>query len=142
MDKNILILVTLSIISMSSKCVKEIDKEDAIIIENKLNQSVYVYPSRSYPDTTLNDISTSILQHNPMYSISSNDSSYIGTYSFLNEKYWKSFVASDTILIFVLNKDSVDKESWEHFKYGNKYLRKYKLSYQDIINKNRKIIID
>ena len=49
-----------------------------------------------------------------------------------SDKEWKAVLPKDTILIYILNKDTVDSNNWEIIKTKNKILERFTLSVRDI----------
>jgi hypothetical protein len=47
---------------------------------------------------------------------------------------WNNVLPKDTILIYILNKDTVDVYSWETIKNEYKILKKFTLSLEDLEN--------
>jgi hypothetical protein len=126
---------------MSTTCIKRSDLETSIYVENKLEKSIYVIPGFNYPDVNIS-INRDVLQANGRYQFEPLSQDYMRLYGICIEKYWKEFIPSDTLLIFVLDKDSVDNKDWGNYVNGNNFLRRYKLSYEDIIQNGCKIIVE
>ncbi|MFV0469110.1 MAG: hypothetical protein ACK5MK_09320 [Dysgonomonas sp.] len=128
---------------MSTRCIKKSDLETSILIENNLDRSVYLLSSLDYPNTQINGyFNKKVLLVNPQYYIKSKSNKYLNIYGICKKDIWKMFVPSDTLLVFVLDKDSVDVSDWEEYTSGDKYLRRYKFSYEDILRNGCKITIE
>ena len=136
----LLILFTFSF--MSTTCIKKDDLENSIFVDNKLEKSIYVVPNYHYPDTTTGFITKGILQANIRYQFRPLSKDYLRMYGICKEKNWKELIHSDTLLILVLDKNDVDNGNWDDYAKGNNYLKKYKLSYNDIISNGCQLIIE
>jgi len=114
------LIITL-LIFCSVSCVKLVDHTYTIRIQNDSKDTVQFYASYSYPDT-------SIVVSKPRLIMV-----YPKKYSYLDsKKEWKDVLPKDTILIYILNKDTVDANSWDVIKTQNKVLKQYILSLQDL----------
>jgi hypothetical protein len=117
------ILVVLSIIFCSASCEKLVDHAYIIKIQNNSNDTVQFYESYNYPDTLI-DVTKPRLKM-----------VYPSKYSSLeSKKDWDEVLVSpkDTISIFILSKDTVDKYSWDKIRSDYNVLKRYDLSLDDL----------
>ena len=56
-----------------------------------------------------------------------------------SKKEWKDVLPKDTILIYILNKDTVDTYSWDVIRNNNKILKRYNLSIKDLEKQSWKV---
>jgi len=134
------LLIILAIIVSQQKCNKRY-YENLIIINNKLNYDIYCVPSYNYPDTSLNFIKKDVIIVNSrFYWIESDTSRIIGPEALRALEVWERWVLSDTLILFVFNKNELENQSWEYTK--EHYYKKIFLTYKDLINSNGTIIID
>ena len=118
----VLIMAALSIKSCEPYCV---DKVYSIIVENKLIDTIQVYASLNYPDTSLSEEKPRLKMVYP------NKYSRIDS----NEK-WEDILPNDTVCVFILSKDTVDKYSWDLIRSSNRILKRYDLSIKDLEKQN------
>jgi len=118
----VLIMAALSVKSCEPYCV---DKVYSIIVENKLIDTIQVYASLNYPDTSLSEEKPRLKMVYP------NKYSRIDS----NEK-WEDILPNDTVCVFILSKDTVDKYSWDLIRSSNRILKRYDLSIKDLEKQN------
>jgi len=112
MKMNILIL--LSIMLCGASCEKLVDHVYYIRVQNNSNDTIQFYASYVYPDT-------SIVSEKPRL-----DMAYPNDYSHIDsKKKWEDVLPKDTILIYILNKDTVDAYSWEDIRSNYNILKRY-----------------
>jgi hypothetical protein len=117
------ILVVISIILCSASCEKLVDHVYSIKIQNNTNDTLLFYESYNYPDT-------SIAQNKPILT-----RVYPKDYSHLDSKKdWDEVLVSpkDTISIFILSKDTIDKYSWNKIRNEYNIFKRYDLSIRDL----------
>ena len=115
-------MAALSVKSCEPYCV---DKVYSIIVENKLIDTIQVYASLNYPDTSLSEEKPRLKMVYP------NKYSRIDS----NEK-WEDILPNDTVCVFILSKDTVDKYSWDLIRSSNRILKRYDLSIKDLEKQN------
>jgi len=114
-------LLIVLLIFCSVSCETLVDHSYIIRIQNNSKDTVQFYASYSYPDI-------SIVVSKPRLIMV-----YPKDYSSLeSKKDWKDVLPKDTILIYILNKDTVDAYSWDVIRAKNKVLKRYGLSLQDL----------
>ena len=118
----VLIMAALSVKSCEPYCV---DNVYSIIVENKLIDTIQVYASLNYPDTSLSEEKPRLKMVYP------NKYSRIDS----NEK-WEDILPNDTVCVFILSKDTVDKYSWDLIRSSNRILKRYDLSIKDLEKQN------
>ncbi len=124
------ILAVLSIILCSASCEKMVDHVYSIKIQNNTNDTLLFYESYNYPDT-------SIAQKKPiLIRVYPKDYSYLDS-----KKDWDKVLVSpkDTLSIFILSKDTVDKYSWDKIRSDYNVLKRYDLSLDDLKNLSWKV---
>lgn len=115
------ILIILSIILCSASCEKLVDHVYSIKIQNNTADTIQFYASYTYPDT-------SIVNEKPRLIMA-----YPSKYSYWDSKEkWEDVVPSDTIAIYILSKDTVNKYSWDKIRMDYSILKRYDLSIRDI----------
>lgn len=122
MKMNILVILSMMLFC-SASCEKLFDHAYIIKIQNNSKDTVQFYESYNYPDT-------SIVQNKPILT-----RVYPKDYSHLeSKKDWDEVLVSpkDTISIFILSKDTVDKYSWEKIRSDYNVLKRYDLSLDDL----------
>jgi hypothetical protein len=108
-----------------SSCEKLVDHVYSIKIQNNTAEVIQFYASYTYPDTT-------IVNEKPRLKIA-----YPSSYSYWDSKEkWEDILPSDTISMYILSKDTVDKYSWDLIRSGNKILKRYDLSIKDLEKQN------
>ena len=117
------ILVVLSIILCSASCENLVDHVYSIKIQNNTNDTLLFYESYNYPNT-------SIAQNKPiLIRVYPKDYSHLDS----NKDWDKVLVPpKDTISIFILSKDTVDRYSWDKIRIGYNVLKRYDLSLDDL----------
>lgn len=116
----VLIMAALSLKSCEPCCV---DKVYSITIENKLIDTIQVYASLNYPDT-------SISEEKPRLKMV-----YPNKYSRIDSKEkWEDILPNNTVCVFILSKDTVDKYSWDEIRRDYNILKRHDLSIQDMKN--------
>jgi hypothetical protein len=126
MRVNLIIWLVLAISVMG--CVDLVDHVYRIEIHNYTNDTIQFYGSYNYPDTSIDATKPRLIMATPNY------------FGYLDSKYeWKDVLPKDTILIYILNKDTVDGYSWETIKKEYKILKKYTLSLEDLENNDFKV---
>lgn len=121
MKMNILIILLIAFCGAS--CEKLVDHGYIIKIQNNSNDTVQFYESYSYPDTLI-DITKPRLKM-----------VYPSKYTSLeSKKDWDEVLVSpkDTISIFILSKDTVDKYNWDIIRRDYNILKRYDLSFDDL----------
>jgi len=129
-----LILVTFVGLSLiASKCYKDEEIENRILIENKLNKTIYVVPGYNYPDTTLGFTSKeSILANKTSLMVFPQSNKRITNLSLCYKNEWNRLVPTDTLFLFVFDKKVVDNESWETITNNYMVLKRYKITFSDL----------
>jgi len=62
---------------------------------------------------------------------------YPSKYSYWDSKEkWGDILPSDTISMYILSKDTIDKYSWDLIRSGNRILKRYDLSIKDLEKQN------
>ncbi|MFA5971946.1 MAG: hypothetical protein WC780_06315 [Lentimicrobiaceae bacterium] len=123
----IIILIALSIILCSSGCESLVDHVYSIKIQNNSKYNVQFYESYNFPDTTI-DVTKPRLKM-----------VYASKYSYLDSKKdWDEVLVSpkDTISIFILSKDTLDKYDWAKIRSDYNILKRYDLSIADLQRMN------
>jgi hypothetical protein len=121
------ILIILSILLCGASCEKLVDHVYSIKVRNNTNDTLLFYESYNYPDS-------SIVQNKPILT-----RIYPKDYSHLDSKKdWDEILVppKDTISIFILNKDTVDRYSWDKIRNDYNVLKRYDLSLDDLKNLN------
>lgn len=106
-----------------ASCEKLVDHAYIIKIQNNSNDTIQFYESYNYPDTTI-DVTKPRLKM-----------VYPSKYSSLeSKKDWDEVLVSpkDTISIFILSKDTVNKYSWDKIRSDYNILKRYDLSLDDL----------
>lgn len=122
-----IVLIFLSILLCGANCEKFIDHAYIIKIQNNSSDTIQFYESYNYPDTAI-DVTKPRLKM-----------VYPSKYSSLeSEKDWSEVLVppKDTISIFILSKDTVDKYDWEKIRVEYNILKRYDLSLSDLQNNN------
>lgn len=123
--KKISILILLSIILCSNHCENFVDHVYSIKIQNNSKDTILFYESYNYPDTLIAKEKPRLVMVFP------------SEYSFLDSKEdWNEVLVppKDTLSIFILSKDTVDKYSWEEIRKTYNILKRYDLSLEDLEN--------
>lgn len=128
-----LIIIFVGLSLMANKCYKDEDIENRILIENKLDKTIYVVPGYNYPDTTLGFTSKeSILANKNSLMVAPKSSERITNLSLCYENEWNRLVPSDTLFLFVFDKTVIDNESWEIITNNYMILRRYEVTFSDL----------
>lgn len=121
------ILFVLLVVLCSASCEKLVDHVYSIKIQNNTNDTLLFFESYNYPDT-------SIAQDKPILK-----RIYPKNYNYLDSKDdWDEVLAApkDTLSIFILSKDTVDKYNWERIRSDYNILKRYDLSLNDLKRMN------
>lgn len=124
MKMNILFL--LSIILCGYSCEKLADHTNFIRVHNNTNDTIQVYAGYNYPDTTLSLEKPRLVMIYPNTQNGGIES----------RTDWEDKVESDTLIVFVLSKDTVDAYNWEKIRSEYNILKRYDLSLQDLKRRN------
>ena len=117
------ILIILSIVLMGASCKKLVDHAFIIKIQNNSKDTIQFYESYNYPDTLIDAKSPRLKMVYPL------------KFSALeSRKDWNEVLVSpkDTISIFILSKDTVDKYGWDKIRSDYNILKRYDLSLDDL----------
>jgi len=123
-------LIILLLVFCSTGCEKLADHTNFIRIHNYTNDTVQAYAGYDYPDTMLCVEKPRLVMIYPNTQDGGLES----------KTDWKDKLQSDTLIIFLLSKDTVDTYSWEEIKNDYKILLRYDLSINDLENQNWTII--
>jgi len=123
--KNISILIIL-VLFLNSCLDKFADHEDSFQLENKSNQIIDCYAAYILPDTNMVPIKPKLIKifSGKIGCIDGSDCNDPGLKRLKTEK----------LTIFVLNKDTVDKNTWDYIRTNYKVLKRYEVTEKDIIN--------
>ena len=119
MSNLFMILLVLSSVS----CQKLFDHAYIIKIQNNSKDTIQFYASYNYPDTSM-DVTKPLLKM-----------VYPSKYSSLeSKKQWDNVLVapSDTISIFILSKDTLDKYDWAKIRNDYNILKRYDLSLEEL----------
>ena len=106
-------------------CDKLADHVYSIKIQNNTTDTIQFYASYAYPDTT-------IINEKPRLKMA-----YPSKYSYWDSKdKWADVLPKDTIIVFILSKDTVDTYSWEDIRSEYNILKRYDLSISDLESQN------
>ncbi len=102
-------------------CDKLADHVYSIKVQNNTTDTIQFYASYTYPDTA-------ITNEKPRLKMA-----YPSKYSYWDSKEkWEDILPSDTISMYILSKDTVDKYTWDLIRSGNRILKRYDLSIKDL----------
>ncbi len=119
------ILFVLTIILCSTSCEKLFDHGYYLKVQNNTNDTVWCYSSYNYPDTSLAE-SKPLLQMIRPESHTKLES----------KEKWEDVLPKDTIIVFILSKDTIDAYSWEKIRSEYNILKRYDFSISDLENQN------
>lgn len=123
MKRNILVII--SIVLFSTNCEKLVDRGYFIEVQNNSNDTVWCYSSYNYPDTTLAANKPLLQMIKPKL------------YTKLESKEkWEDLLPKDTIIIFILSEDTVEKYSWDKIRNNYNILKRCDLSLEDLQDMN------
>jgi len=121
--KVVSVLLSLFLLSSCEELIP--DHAYFIKIQNNSTDTIKYYESYLYPDTSIAKAKPRLV------------TVYPSDFDFLeSRKKWKDVLKSDTLMIFILSKDTVQRNSWESIKNGYKVLKRYDLSVKDIDKNN------
>jgi len=136
---SIFIIILFGIISMAMTCKKLMFiPNDTITVDNRMGETVFLFASPYYPDTTLNSLGTNILIGSGTRAIKPGERVY--SYSSLLGRLPDNAIQNDTLLIFIFDNSVNSENSWEDYKDGKKYIRKYKIATDSITTLDKFII--
>jgi hypothetical protein len=118
-------LVIMTMLLSVYSCEFFVDHGYFIKVQNKANVTIWCYASYNYPDISL-AVNKPLLQMiKPQ------------VYTKLESKEdWKKVLPKDTIVIFILSKDTVDKYTWDRIRDEYNILKRYDLSIEDLEEQN------
>lgn len=120
-----LLLISLFIIICSFSCENLFEHAYVIDVHNHSNDTTGCYYSSGYPDTSLADSKPRLQLIEPDY------------YTRLeSKKKWENIASRDTLIIFILNEDTIEKYSWNKIRSDYKILKRYDLSLDDLKNQD------
>lgn len=124
-------LVIMLLVLSSVSCQKLFDHAYIIKVQNNSQDTIQFYASYNYPDTSV-EVTKPLLKMVYPLKYSSLES----------KKQWDDVLVAprDTISIFILSKDTVDKYSWDRIKSDYNVLRRYDLSLDDLKNLSWKVV--
>lgn len=99
------------------------DRVYSLKVENTSIDTIMVYPSFTYPDTSL------VNQKPRLQTVRPNGSTFIDS-----KKKWEDILPMDTLSIFALSKETIDTYRWEEIRSDYKILKRYDLSIEDMKN--------
>ena len=121
-----LFFLAMIILLLMSNCEKLVDHVYSIKIVNDTDDYVCLYSSYKYPDTLLDS-----QKPNMFYTIMPNSFIYLDS-----KDKWEEVLPKDVIIIYILDKDTVDTYSWEKIRDEYKILKRFDLSIEDLENSN------
>ena len=104
-------------------CENFVDHVYRIRVQNNSNDTIQFYESYNYPDTSIDVEKPRLIMVYP------------SEYGSLDSKEpWNEVLVppKDTLSIFILSKDTVDKYSWEEIRKSYNILKRYDLSLEDL----------
>ncbi len=135
MKKILLILMGIFLLQ-SNSCEDTIfdNSDDRLKINNKSTKNIYHYWQTNYPDTI-------IANYNPLlapkfYKISSQKTNSIVLHRSTWEQKFECCIPSDTLQIFIYDEQVLESTPWEEVRENHLILKRYELSYQDILDRN------
>ena len=142
MKKTILLLL---LITTVFGCKIFDEGHNCILIVNNSEKDIYVVQSYDYPDTIFHHSWIGISYNEYKTKVEANSYSDAPLFLYWGDTWetkfaYKSIIPSDTLIVFVLNVDSIDL--WEHKDLSKKYnpndavLKRYYLSLNDLNNMN------
>ena len=143
MKRKLLRILILCTFLLAFTCYTDEDIENRISIKNNRDFDIYCLPSFAYPDTSLAFTSKNSIDANTYaYSIDKNSSKRLGYLSLCYKDEFNRVVESDTLILFIFNKDTIDLNSWEYITNNDKVLKRIYLTYPDLIESNCEIEIN
>ncbi len=120
MKRNIVFLLSLMLCGYS--CEKVVDHTNFIRVHNNTNDTIQVYAGYNYPDTLLSLEKPGLVMIYPNTKNGGLES----------KTDWKDKVESDTLSIFILSKDTVDRYSWDKIRSDYNVLKRYDINLDDL----------
>ncbi len=127
MDNKMVLLVIIITVTLCLNSCDEpwwfADRVYSLKVENTSIDTIMVYPSFTYPDTSL------VNQKPRLQTVRPNGSTFIDS-----KKKWEDILPMDTLSIFALSKETIDTYRWEEIRSDYKILKRYDLSIEDMKN--------
>jgi hypothetical protein len=108
----------------------DMDREYSIIFKNNSIKGIETYFTRPIPDPLYPDTSLAVSKPD-LLEILPNEKEY--WYISFEYKYLFDAIPSDTLSVFIFSTDTLNKYTWEEVRDGYKILKRYDLSYDDLV---------
>ena len=132
--KRIILIAVVSVSLCSFSCDLSIfGGDNRLVFDNKSNNDLYYYLEFYYPDTT-------VIEHdphfdsNPLDFIDKKSTKTISLSGTTWEYLFKKRIPSDTLQIFIYDVVTVENTPWEQVREEHMVLKRYVLSYQDLVD--------
>jgi hypothetical protein len=127
-------LIFLSIIVILYNSCGKLDGTDyRFKAKNSTSKYIYYYDIYTYPDTSIGTINIPRVKDN--YEVKPNSESSIPT-QVSWERIFKNDLPSDTLVVFIFDGDVIEKVPWDTIKKKYMILKRYDLSYDDLVRLN------
>jgi len=112
------------ILFCNAGCDKLVDYSLFIKIQNNSSDTIRCFASYNYPDTSLPFNKPSLQMIRPQ------------GYTKIEDTKLENVSTKDTILVFILREDTVDKYSWDVIRSQYKILKRYNVTISDLQKQN------
>lgn len=135
MKKIILCLISI-VLLQSNSCEDTVfdNSDDRLKLNNQSNKDVYFYSQTNYPDTLIIDENPSSSPE--FYKAIKQTTEPVRLLRRTWEQEFESSIPSDTLQIFIYDAEVLENTPWEEVRENYLILKRYELSYQDILDRN------
>lgn len=138
--RKIVIFILLAHLLMAHRCVTKEMRNNTITVDNQLNQEVFLLPYKiKYDYYNMEDTNAGIISNYSVNPLSKKKMFYT---PFCMKDYWGNTVVGDTLEILVFTRDTLKKDrTLEELVSDKSYIRKIKLTYNQLISDSCKVVI-
>jgi|SRR5690554_2132213 len=138
--RKIVIFILLAHLLMAHRCVTKEMRGNTITVDNQLNQEVFLLPYKIKYDYYNTDFTKQRLLYN--YFVEANSINKTFHTPFCMKDYWGNTVVGDTLEILIFTRDTLKKDrTLEELVSDKSYIRKIKLTYNQLISDSCKVVI-
>ena len=139
--RKIIIFILLAHLLLANRCVTKEMRNNTITIDNRLNQEVFLLPYRIKYDYFDVDFSKQRILYN--YDISALSEKKMFHTPFCMKDSWDRAVIGDTLEILVFTRDTLERDrTLEKLVSDESYIRKIKLTYDELIRDSCRVVIE
>lgn len=138
--KKLILFLLLAHLLLANRCVTKEMRNNTIIIDNQINQEVFLLPYKiKYDYFDMKNTKAGIISN---YSLNSLTKKKLFYTPFCLENFWDRTVTGDTLEILVFNRDTLEIDKpLEELVLEKSYIRQIKLTYDQLIKDSCTVVI-